>query len=87
MFHYNNFSLSWSSLPGKISSAALPQQQLLVKARMEDPEVQRQRQETVNNKSVSQLGEIRGLSDFPIPTTLERLMDKNKRISAADNKR
>ena len=54
---------------------------------MEDPEVQKQRQEIVNTKSVAELGEMHGLSDFPIPTTLERLVDKSKRVSVADSKR
>ena len=79
-----------SSLSGKISRASLPDpmtQQLLVKARREDPEVQRERQEIVNTKTVSELGQIHGLSDFPVPATLERLMDKNKRKSASEPKR
>ena len=79
-----------SSLSGKISSASLPdsmKKQLLVKARMEEPEVQKQRQEIVNTKSVAELGEIHGLSEFPVPATLERLMDKNKRKSAVEPKR
>ena len=78
-----------SSLSGKISSASLPdsmKKQLLVKARMEEPEVQKQRQEIVNTKSVAELGEIHGLSEFPVPATLERLMDKNKRKSAVEPK-
>ena len=54
---------------------------------MEDPEVQKQRQEIVNTKSVAELGEIHGLSEFPVPATLERLMDKNKRKSAVEPKR
>ena len=79
-----------SSLTGKLSSASVPEsmtKQLLVKAKMEDPEVQKQRQEIVNTKTVAELGEIRGLSDFPVPATLERIMDKNKRKSAVEPKR
>ena len=79
-----------SNLAGKISNPSLPDsmtKQLLVKARMEDPEVQKQRQEIVNTKSVAELGEIHGLSEFPVPATLERLMDKNKRKSAVEPKR
>ena len=65
-----------------MSPEALPaglKMELMVKSKVEDPEVQKQRQEMVNNKSVAQLGEIHGLSDFPIPTTLERLVSKEKR--------
>ena len=80
-------SVSLSSLTGKMSSASMPdsmKQQLLVKSRMEDPEVQKQRQEIVNTKSVAELGEIHGLSDFPVPATLERLVDKSKRKPVAE---
>ena len=79
-----------SSLSGRLTSASLPEsmtKQLLVKAKMEDPEVQKQRQEIVNTKSVAELGEIHGLSDFPVPATLERLMDKSKRKSAVHPER
>ena len=47
---------------------------------MEDPEVQKQRQEIVNTHTVAELGEIHGFSDFPVPATIERLMDKSKRM-------
>ena len=70
-----------------MSSASMPdsmKQQLLVKSRMEDPEVQKQRQEVVNTKSVAELGEIHGFSDFPVPATLERLVDKSKRKPVAE---
>merc|ERR1719328_32866 len=75
-------SLSLSSLTGKISSASMPdtmKRELLCKAKIEDPEVQKQRQEIVNTHMVAELGEIHGFSDFPVPATIERLMDKSKR--------
>ena len=81
------FSLSLSSLTGKLSSASAPEsmkKQLLVKAKMEDPEVQRQRQEIVNTRTVAELSEVHGLGDFPVPTTLERLVDKSKRKSRVE---
>ena len=73
-----------------MSPEALPaglKMELMVKSKVEDPEVQKQRQEMVNNKSVAELGEIHGLSDFPIPTTLQRLVNKEKRKIIVDNKR
>ena len=69
-------------MTGKISSASMPdtmKRELLCKAKIEDPEVQKQRQEIVNTHTVAELGEIHGFSDFPVPATIERLMDKSKR--------
>ena len=74
-------------MTGKLSSASAPEsmkKQLLVKARMEDPEVQKQRQEIVNTRTVAELSEVHGFGDFPIPTTLERLVDKSKRQSRVE---
>ena len=74
-------------MTGKLSSASAPEslkKQLLVKAKMEDPEVQRQRQEIVNTRTVAELSEVHGLGDFPVPTTLERLVDKSKRKSRVE---
>ena len=51
---------------------------------MEDPEVQKQRQEIVNTRTVAELSEVHGFGDFPIPTTLERLVDKSKRQSRVE---
>ena len=52
--------------------------QLLVKSKVEKPEVQKERAELVSSKSVSELSQVTTLSDFPIPTTLERMMSKSK---------
>ena len=52
--------------------------QLLVKSKVEKPEVQKERAELVSSKSVSELSQVTTLSDFPIPTTLERMISKSK---------
>merc|ERR1712226_41964 len=52
--------------------------QLLVKSKVEKPEIQKQRAELVSSKSVSELSQVTSLSEFPIPTTLERMMSKSK---------
>ena len=52
--------------------------QLLVKAKVEKPEVQKERAELVSTKSVSELSQVTSLSEFPIPTTLERIISKSK---------
>ena len=51
-------------------------QELIVKVRDEDPEVQKQRQELTRSKSPAQLSEMHGIEDFPIPTFVENLSKK-----------
>ena len=52
--------------------------QLLVKSKVEKPEVQKQRAELVSSKSVSELSQVTSLSEFPLPTTLERMVGRSK---------
>ena len=52
--------------------------QVLVKSRVEDPEVREIRRQLVQSKSVSELSQVTSLSDFPIPSTIERLVSKSK---------
>ena len=51
--------------------------QVLVKARIEEPEVLNARREIVQSKSVAELSQMASFSDFPIPTTIEKLMAKS----------
>ncbi len=55
--------------------------QVLVKSRVEDPEIRAQRKEIIETKSVSELSQVASFSDFPIPTTIERLMSKSSESS------
>ena len=57
----------------------LTDQNLVTKVKTEDPEVQRERAETVKTKSVSELSSISGPGDFPLPTTIERMVGRNSR--------
>ena len=57
--------------------------QVLVKSRIEDPELRAQRRQLVESKSVSELSQISSWSDFPIPTTIERMMSKSDISSLA----
>merc|ERR1712048_24927 len=52
-------------------------QDLLVKARVEDPDILAERRAVVASKSVSELSQITSLSDFPVPTTLSRAFHKS----------
>ena len=50
--------------------------QLLVKATYEDPELQKERAETVKTKSVNELSQVTALSEFPVPEAIERLISR-----------
>ena len=47
---------------------------VLVKSRIEDPDILDSRRKIVESKSVSELSQMTSISDFPIPTTIERLV-------------
>ena len=69
------FSSSWSSLPDSASLYnSLPnslKSELMVKSRVEDPAVVEERKMIVQNKSVSDLSQIRSVKDFPVPASIE----------------
>ncbi len=77
------FSKSWSELATlegwKNNLPESMKSQVLVKTRIEKPEVQRRRAEITKERSVKQLSMIESMSDFPIPTTIENLISKEKR--------
>ena len=55
-------------------------QELLVKVRDEDPEVQKKRQELTRSKSPVELSQISSLSDFPVPATIEKMLQKPRYV-------
>lgn len=70
--------MSTKSLQEKLVPDSFRTQQLLVVSKFEDPEVIRYRKEITQSRSVSELSQISRLSDIPIPTTLERMMNKKR---------
>ena len=52
--------------------------ELMTRSRYEDPEIQQQRRQVTQSKSVSELSKIEGLADFPIPTTIEKMIHTKK---------
>ena len=50
--------------------------QVLVKAQFEDPEIQMKNQEITKTKTVQELSQINSLAEFPIPKTIETLLEK-----------
>ena len=52
---------------------SLTAQDCLVRSRLEDPTLLKERQALTQSMSVSELAQIGSLSDFPIPKNLERI--------------
>merc|ERR1719433_1649592 len=52
-------------------------QDLIVKSRVEDPDILAERRAIVASKSVSKLSQITSISDFPVPKTLSRAFHKS----------
>ena len=77
-------SKSWSSLPSKASHYdALPdslKSEVLVRARVETPEIQAERAETVKTKTVAELSQINSLAEFPLPKPIENLIHTDLKI-------
>ena len=65
----------YDSLPRSLKS------EVLVKTRLEDPEVQKERAGLVSSKSVSELSQVTSLSEFPVPKTIERLVARARGAS------
>ena len=52
----------------------------MVRAKVEeDEEVLKSRQQLVESKTPAELGQITGLSDFPVPTRIQTLVRSKKR--------
>ena len=58
----------------KLVPESLHSQKLLVVSKFEDADTLQLRQQIVQSRSVSELSQISGLSDFPVPEKLEKLM-------------
>ena len=52
--------------------------EILVKATVQDKETMERRRNLAMSKSVQELSRIGGLSDFPIPGAIERLLTKSR---------
>jgi hypothetical protein len=46
-------------------------------------EILRERQQITQSKSVSELSQMKSISDFPIPTTIENLIQQAKALKEA----
>lgn len=55
--------------------------EVLVRSRVESPEILEVRRQICQSKSVSELSQMQTLADFPIPTTIEKLMTKRSEKS------
>ena len=78
IFIYRQKSLSTKSLT-KLVPDSLHTQKLLVVSKFEDADTLQHRRQVVQSRSVSELSQISGLSDFPMPDKLEKLMTLRSR--------
>ncbi len=58
----------YATLPKSLKS------EVLVRSRVESPEVMHARQELTQSKSVNELSQVNSLSDFPVPKPIENLI-------------
>jgi len=77
-------SKSWTSLASSstfydVMPDAL-KTEVLVRSRVESPDLQKERSETVKTKTVTELSQIHSLSDLPLPKQIENILhsDVNK---------
>eukprot|EP00090_Calanus_glacialis_P017720 TRINITY_DN2752_c0_g1_i5.p1 TRINITY_DN2752_c0_g1~~TRINITY_DN2752_c0_g1_i5.p1 ORF type:complete len:1757 (-),score=501.37 TRINITY_DN2752_c0_g1_i5:475-5592(-) len=71
---------SAQSLPAMSAFLTLPsslKSELLVKSKVEDPEIVARNKEIIKTKSVSELSQIRDISDIPIPDGIENFFKQN----------
>lgn len=88
IFHWNYYKCATNfrrnrSLGSLLTYEGLPEslkKEVLVRSTVEeDPDVLKERQDIVKNMKPAQLGNIGGLSDFPLPDKLDSLMRPSKR--------
>ncbi len=70
----------YASLPRSLKA------EVLVRTRVEDPDVLRQRKELVQSKSVGELAKVSGLADIPIPKVRRGRKKKKVDDDAASEK-
>jgi hypothetical protein len=82
----NKLSQSWSNLSvgGDKSGWTLPKSlnaECRVRTRVEDRDVQAARAKTVKNKTVAELAHIGSISDIPIPSSIQHLLEPSRRTT------
>lgn len=56
----------------------MKEQQLLVKSKIQDPELVKERQELVRTKSPAELSQISSVADLPIPAPVENMLKRKR---------
>ena len=57
---------------------SMKEQQLLVKSKIQDPELVKERQELVRTKSPAELSQISSVADLPIPAPVENMLKRKR---------
>lgn len=63
---------------------SLTNQNIVTASRIEDPAVAQEKRALTQAKSVSELAQIKGLSDFPIPDNISKLLSKKEKHDNSD---
>ena len=71
-------SQSTKNIYEQLQNSVKGEAKLLVKAKVEDPDILQARRTAAQSKSVTELAHMSGLADFPVPGPLERLISRSK---------
>ena len=66
----------YDTLPRSLKS------ELAVKTKVQDPELVQERREVIASKSVNELSQVTSLSDVPIPTPIQKMIEKTQSLKA-----
>ena len=64
----------YATLPRSLKS------ELAVASKIQDPEVVQERREMLSKKSVNELSQVTSLSDVPIPSPIQKIMDTAQQL-------
>ena len=77
-FQCRHRSQSTKNIYEQLQNSLQGEAKVLLKAKVEDPDVLQARRTAAQSKSVTELSQISGLGDFPVPGPLERLISRSK---------
>lgn len=79
-FREKKLSMSTKSLQDKFDT--LKSEKILCESKVQDPDAVKERRQIAASRSVSELSQISGLSDFPLPTPVEKLIKSAQATSS-----
>ena len=77
-FQCRQRSQSTKNIYEQLQNSLQGEAKVLLKAKVEDPDVLQARRTAAQSKSVTELSQISGFGDFPVPDPLKRLISRSK---------